>query len=588
MGFCAALVAEWCDRGLTDAVLCPGSRNTPITLALSAEPRMRVHVVLDERAAGFLALGFARATGRPAVLTCTSGSAPAHFHPAVLEADLAAVPMLVLTADRPPELQGVLAPQTTIQRDLYGGAVRWYCEPGPPAAGSEPWWADLAHDALGRSCGERPGPVHLNLAFREPLVPTGWSVSTVHDSRDEPLRSPVRSTQDDVAQAATGNPWQLTDEDLARMAPLISARRGVVVAGDRTARTGHERDAVIGFAETLGWPLFADAASGVRVPAEPVVAHFDSVLRSGRFDASPPEVVLRLGALVTSRNLANWLATSGATQFAFDRYGLCPDPDHVLTRDFPVSPPDALGSLLACRPEPAPGTWSSQWARADAVASDALRAAMAPRGTDPVSEPVVARTVLASLAPGAQMLVASSMPVRDLECFAEPRDGVTVYSNRGTNGIDGMISSATGIALGSRAPTVLLCGDLAYLHDIGMLANRATRTAELTIVVIDNDGGGIFHFLDQARELDQVRFETYFGTPHGLDLVAVTAGYGVEVERLRSRAGLAAALAGASRRRGLRVLVVESQRRRNVEVHRELNDAVANGLGVSGEPRVSP
>ncbi|MCO5321442.1 MAG: 2-succinyl-5-enolpyruvyl-6-hydroxy-3-cyclohexene-1-carboxylic-acid synthase [Microthrixaceae bacterium] len=569
-GFCATLVHEWAERGLTDAVVCPGSRNTPISVALAANPSFTVHVVHDERSASFMALGLALATGRPAVLTCTSGSAPAHFHPAVLEADLSAVPMLVLTADRPPELHGVLAPQTTEQRDLYGSAVRWYCEPGAPADGSQPWWRDLARDALSRATGGVPGPVHLNLAFREPLLGAPEAFSAADGLPDTPAEAP----------RGPELRWNLTDEDAGRLGGAISGRRGIVVAGARSVVDEEERRVVLEFAEAMGWPLLADAGSGLRVPSASLVPHFDAIVRSGCFEDHPPEVVLRLGGLLTSKALGGWLARSGAQQFGIDRFGMCPDPDGVLTAKFNLAPSDALGAIRVAGVEPGPDQWRDRWQEAQRLAAGAIGAALEPRGSGAVTEPAVAREVMASMPEGGRLFVSSSMPVRDLEGFAAPRTGVVVYSNRGTNGIDGSIATACGIAIGSAGPTVALCGDLAFLHDIGSLSGLAGRGVELTIVVVDNDGGGIFHFLPQAQQLDGETFESLFGTPHGLDLVSVASGFGLQAERVASQVGLAAVLAGARTRGGVRVVVVPSARTRNVDVHRALDAVVADALGV--------
>lgn len=573
--FCATLVDEWVSLGVTDAVVCPGSRNTAISVALVSEPRIRTQIVHDERSASFVALGLALSTGRPAVLTCTSGSAATHFHPAVVEADMAAVPMLVLTADRPPELQGVLAPQTINQRDLYGAAVRWYCEPGPPAAGGAPWWRDLARDAMARACGEVPGPVQLNLAFREPLTGVGGAL---------PKPDPVPDANGRHVFGES-TPWSITDEDVARLVPAISGRRGVVVAGARACRWPEERVAVLGFADALGWPVLADAPSGLRVPADPVVDCFDSILRAGVFDEDPPEVVIRLGGLLASKATNQWLSGTPALHLAVDRHGRCPDPDGVLSQRFVAVPSEVLSRLGTGDPAPAPAGWTRKWSTANRACSEAISRSLDSVSPGNVNEPAAARDVMAAVPHGGSLLVASSMPVRDLEAFAEPRDDVVVYSNRGTNGIDGTVATGTGIALGSTKPTVVLCGDVAFLHDVGSLNGLGQRDVALTIVVIDNDGGGIFGFLAQADAIDEEVFETVFGTPHGHDLVGIARSFGLFAEGVSSRAGLKAALAGATARGGVRVVVVRSDRRVNVEVHRRIQEEVTLELAHLGGGR---
>lgn len=563
--FCATLLDEWVALGLTDAVVCPGSRNTPITVAVMSDPRVRVQIVHDERSAAFMALGLALASGRPALLSCTSGSAAAHFHPAVVEADMAAVPMLLLTADRPPELQGVFAPQTIDQRDLYGSAARWYCEPGPPAAGGSPWWRDLARDAMARSCGEVPGPVHLNLAFREPL--TGV-----------PGELPPRN--DDGGSAMIGVPrWSITDEDVARLLPLVSARKVLIVAGARAVRTDGERAVVTAFAQRMRWPVLADGPSGLRCATPWLVEHHDAILRSGSFEEHRPEVVFHLGGLMASKATNTWLADAPAVHIGIDRHGRCPDPDGLLSQRFTAVPADFLARLAEVEPDPAPELWSGRWTIASVAAAAAVSGAIDAASPGVLNEPGVAHDVMSAVPSGGSLLLASSMPVRDHEAFAAPRDDVTVFANRGANGIDGTIATGTGIALGSGGPTVVLCGDLAFLHDVGSLNGLTRRGVDLTVVVVDNDGGGIFHFLAQAALLDETLFEEAFGTPHGHDLVGIARSFGLDAEVVASRAGLSAALTDATGRGGARFVFARTDRHTNAEVHGSIAALVAREVG---------
>jgi len=565
--YCATLVDEWRRLGLTDAVVSPGSRSTPMALAFAQQPGVRVHVVHDERSAAFTALGLGIGNGRAAALLCTSGTAAANFHPAVIEAHQAAIPMMVITADRPPELQGVGAPQTIDQRDLYGTAVRWYCEPGPAAMDGAPWWRDLARDAWIRTLGTKPGPVHLNLAFREPLIGTPLDLS--------PAREPL------PALPSPGAGWGVIDEELAQMAVAASGRRGIIVAGSRAAVDAADVQAVLALADRLGWPVIADALSGCRVEHPAVVTTADQVLRhEATAERLRPEVVVRLGGLHASRVLNEWIDRSGATQVGVDRFGLVPDPNHVLGRSFPADPAEVCGQLASSRAEPAPAEWTTWWRTAHAAARGALDGALRTGGA--ISEPVAAIEALAAVPDGGVLVASSSMPVRDLEWFAPAQDGVRVLSNRGANGIDGVTSTAVGVAL-TGAPTVLLIGDVAFLHDTNALIGANRRGVNLTIVVIDNDGGGIFSFLPQADVLDREQFEQLFGTPHGLDLVAVSLAHGVAAERVTSRAGLQAALSGAGLRGGTRVVVVQSDRAQNVAAHRALTAAVAAALDSSSD-----
>lgn len=555
--YCSTLVDEWTRCGVTDAVLSPGSRSTPLALALARDPRVRLHVHHDERSASFMALGLGVTSGRPAVLVCTSGTAAVQFHAAVVEAHQAFVPMLVLTADRPPELQGVGAPQTIDQRDLYGRSVRWYCEPGPPAAGGAPWWRDLARDAWVRTSGERPGPVHLNLAFREPLVGEPGELPAPDGAPPEPR---------------PGASWGLPDEQLGALASRVSGRRGVVVAGVRAARDREGSDAVHRLAGALGWPVVADGPSRCRRELATTVTVADPLLRHApAAEALRPEVVLRLGGLLSSAALNRWLASSGALQVGIDPHGASPDPDHVLHAAHPADVARVAESL-APLVSPAPSSWAAAWSAAQRQAGRAVSQVLSRHSE--VTEPGVVVEALSLLADGGRLVVSSSMPVRDLEWYGPARDGVTVLANRGANGIDGVVSTAVGVALDGE-PTVAVVGDVAALHDSNGLLGLADRSVNLVLVVVDNRGGGIFSFLPQRERLDSATFETLFGTPHDVDLVQLAAVHGLPAERVRTRAGLRAALAGSLTRGGPRVVVADSDRDANVALHREIADAVA-------------
>ena len=537
--FAATLVDEWAHQGVTEAVVCPGSRSTPLAVALAAHPAIRVHVHHDERSGGFMALGLGIATGRPALVVTTSGTAAVELHPAVVEAHHQHVPMIAVTADRPPELQGVGAPQTIDQRELYGRAVRWYAEPGPPDVGQVAGWRHLAADSVAASTATRPGPVHLDLAFREPLVGAAGPLP----ERDATLDRPAPPH------------WGILDEEVARLTPLL-AGRGLLVAGARAAQSDADRDAILALAEALGWPILADAASGVRVPHPLVVSTFDPVLRVGEVgERLRPEVVLRLGGLMASRVTNEWLAGCGATQIGVDRHGFVPDPDHVLARQLHADVAEACRALqraAAVRAVVCAPAWAAGWGAAETAARAAIDRVLA---EEPASEPATVARVLAGVPDGGELVVSSSMPVRDLEWYAPPRQGVTVRANRGANGIDGVVSTAVGVALAGR-PTTLVIGDVAFLHDTNGLLGLAARPVDLRIVVVDNDGGGIFSFLPQAGALDHASFEALFGTPHGVDLAALAAVHGV----------------------GHLVEVVRTDRVENVAVHGRLNAAVAAAL----------
>ncbi len=557
--YCATLVDEWISCGLTDAVISPGSRSTPMALALAARSELRVHVHHDERSASFTALGLAKATGRPAAVLCTSGTAATQLHAAVVEAHQAFVPLLVITADRPSELHGVGAPQTIDQRDLYGASVRWFCEPGAPVAGGSPWWRDLARDAWIRAVGERPGPVHLNLAFRAPLLGTPGDLP--------PERDPLRVQR-------PGARWGVPDEQLAGLALSLAGRVGLVVAGERAARDAQDAVAVHRLAAHLGWPVLADGPSGCRREVPGTITMFDPLLGHEPFaDAHRPEVVLRVGGLLASTRLNTWLAASSALQIGLDPYGCCPDPDRVLAHAVTADVATFAHQIRSTVDVGAPAAWRAGWIEADRAASDAVGRVIS--GHPEATEPGVAIDVASLLSDGGILVVSSSMPVRDLEWFAPARDGMEVLANRGANGIDGVVSTAVGAAL-TGAPTALLIGDVAFLHDTNGLLGLMARHVNLVLVVLDNDGGGIFSFLPQREQLSDARFEQLFGTPHGVDLSALAAAHGVPAERVETRTGFQAALAGALTRGGPRVVVVPTDRSDNVALHDQLNRAVGD------------
>jgi 2-succinyl-5-enolpyruvyl-6-hydroxy-3-cyclohexene-1-carboxylate synthase len=553
--FCATLVDEWVRAGLRHAVVAPGSRSTPLALAVAARPELRVDVVLDERSAAYTALGLGLATGRPALVLCTSGTAATHLHAAVVEAHQAEVPLLACTADRPPELREVAAPQTIDQLGLYGRAVRWFHDPGPPDDGMRPSWRALASRAYADTVVPVPGPVHLNLPFRDPLVGDPGEIP--------PGRAGGRPWHRAAASRAV-----LDDADVDELVERLDHPRGVVVAGGGAG----DPAAVHGFAAAAGWPVLADPRSGCRVPAATTVAAFDDLLRHDRFAADHrPAVVLRVGRPPASKVLAQWLDASDAVQVQVSATPAWVDPERSADHRV-IAEPARLLRRLADRVRGASGTpWLARWRgaeeKAQAVLDDLL-------GQE-LTEPAVARAVACALPDGAHLVVSSSMPVRDLEWYGAPRTGLVVHANRGANGIDGVVSTAVGVAIATAAPTGLLLGDIALVHDASGLVGLARRAVDLRVVVVDNDGGGIFSFLPQASELSCERFEQLYGTPHGSDIAALLAAHGLPVTAVSSVDELRAAI----RRPGPHAVHVRTERTANVAHHAAIHDAVQRALG---------
>jgi 2-succinyl-5-enolpyruvyl-6-hydroxy-3-cyclohexene-1-carboxylate synthase len=561
-----AFIDELARCGLREACTSPGSRSTPLVLTLAREARIRATSHLDERCASFFALGLAKASGLPVALACTSGTAAANYAPAVIEAHEARVPLLVLTADRPPELRDVGAGQTIDQVKLYGSAAKWYLEVDDAPATPERlrWLRQTACRAFLTALDGRPGPVHLNFAVREPLVPDG------------PL------APDDGGRAG-GRPWVTrfaappgpAEALLDGLDEQLRERpRAVVVAG-RSERDPRLGASLAAFAERAGVPLLAEPTSGARRgPA--AVAHYDALLRdAGWAAAHAPELVLRVGDLPTSKPLRQWLAGLDALQVGFDPEAAWQDPAGAVATIAAADPRvtfDALASRLPRKPRAR--DWLEDWQRADRLAAQAIASVLGPDG---LSEPRVAAELGVRLPPSATLLVASSMPVRDVETFFPARpEPPRVLANRGANGIDGTVSTAFGVAAAARGPVVALIGDVALAHDVGGLLAASRLGLRVVFVVIDNDGGGIFHFLAVAGETDA--FEEHVATPHGLDFEHAAALYSLGYARAAEPETLRAALDAALAAERSTLIVVRTDREANVALHRRVWDAVARAV----------
>jgi 2-succinyl-5-enolpyruvyl-6-hydroxy-3-cyclohexene-1-carboxylate synthase len=532
------------------ACTSPGSRCTPIVLSLVREPRIRCWSHLDERCAGFFALGAAKASGRPVAVTCTSGTAAANLVPAVIEARWARVPLVVLTADRPPELRDVGAGQTIDQLKLYGDAVKWFFEVGAHDATPERlrWIRTLACRAYATALDGPAGPVHLNFPLREPLV------------LDEAL-------PDDASGRANGHPYVIVEPPATPVAargpgPHPSGRL-IIVAGAGTP----DPEGLAAYAAGAGIPMLADPLSGARRgPA--AVAHYDLLLRGPSFTAGRrPQFVFRLGDVPTSKPLRAWLADlADVPQIAFDPDRTWQDPDSVVAM--------RLRSAL-----PAPeeisiqSGWLDAWKRADAEAARRIDELLG----EGLSEPLVARRLSEWLGSDATLFVASSMPIRDVETFSPvSSDPTVVRSNRGANGIDGTVSSGFGVAAATGGPVVALIGDVALAHDVGgLLAARRLRLS-LTVVLLNNDGGGIFHFLPVASQRDA--FEEHVATPHGLEFGKVAELYDCDYERPEDLAQLKAAVERSLASPKTTIIEVRTDREQNLLLHRRVADAVTAAL----------
>lgn len=547
-----ALIDEAARLGIREVVLCPGSRSAPLAyaaLAAAEAGRVRLHVRVDERSAAFVALGLAKASRRPALVITTSGTAVANLHPAVLEAHHACVPMIVVSADRPHELRHSGANQTTVQPGIFAGAVRWEADvpaPGPDSGATA--IGPLVQAAVAAAVGAAgdAGPAHLNLCLREPLVPERWPLEP--DPAPEP------------GAAATGE--LPAGDPAAGGEPAITHReRTVVLLGDLVDPAS--RPAVSAWARARGYPLIAEPFGRHRddaaLPHGPLLLTDPACLA-----AHAPERLLTVGRLTLSRPVAAALRTPGALVEAVTDRRLVPDPAGVVGRRHALA-------ALAAEPTRPVGDWARAWLAAGERLARRVAAAPPEWGTGLA----VARAVVAALPPGATLFLGSSNPVRDLEIgVPSVPDGVTVLAGRGLAGIDGCLATAAGVAYAAGAGYALL-GDLTFLHDANaLLIGPLEQRPNLTVVVVNDDGGGIFGLLEPGAPERSAPFERLFGTPTGTDLAALCAAHGVGHERAVSAAQLAAAVAAAPS--GIRVVEVPVSRAGHRGEHARLR-ALAQG-----------
>ena len=562
--------------GLREVVVAPGSRSAPLAMEFHRRAQagdLRLSVRIDERSAAFCALGLAKAGRRPVAVVCTSGTAAAHFHAAVIEADESGVPLLVLTADRPPELRGTGANQTIDQLRLYGPAVRWFCEVGVPEArsGQAGYWRSAACRAWGLAAGSAggvPGPVHLNLALREPLVPDAAPDEMPAPAGD--LAEPRAGWPDPLGGRPGGVPWTR----FAPSAELARAERGLVVCGDGDYDPGP----LLELAEAAGWPVLAEPSSNARRGPCALSAYQYLLADAGFAAAHRPEMIVSAGRPGLSRGQLALLREAGTARHAVIAQGpgRWSDPARTAT-DVVARVRLAPGSV----PDQAPAAaWLTRWRDADHAVRVAIDAVL--DTGERLSEPRLARDLAAALPDGALLWAASSLPIRDLDQQLAPRSGLRILASRGASGIDGLVSSAIGAALAHQAsgggPAVALLGDLALLHDApGLLIGPGEPRPDLCVIVVNNDGGGIFSTLEQAAFPGP--FERVFGTPHGTGIAELAAAAGVPYRRIERAGDLAAVLpmAGAPGT-GISLVEVRTDRPGQAALRQRLAEAAAASL----------
>ncbi|MFH2055915.1 MAG: 2-succinyl-5-enolpyruvyl-6-hydroxy-3-cyclohexene-1-carboxylic-acid synthase, partial [bacterium] len=563
------ILAELTRLGVTQVYLSPGSRSTPLAIAAAESESVNTTIHFDERGAAFAALGYAKACGRPAALVCTSGTALVNYYPAIVEASMSLTPLIILSADRPLELRNCGAPQTINQVEIFGDYLRRFVDLPAP---SEDFAPDMLLESVDQSyraaTGSPAGPVQLNCQFREPLAPLGglreWSdfLAPVSDWLKSGWPLP----------ATDSSSTSVDQNEVTEVASLLArAKRGVILAGPLPAARKHE--AVVRLAEQLKWPVLADISSGLRFgrESESLVAHADLYLRDEQVAATlRPDLVLQFGAVPSSKAVLSFAAESGADYTQISEHLLSQDPLHAVTKRFRAEPNRFAEWLLTSASSSDP-EWLTQWRTAEREATKHL----APlRESGPLSEPAVAATICLLALDGSALFLANSMPIRDVDAFAQARPtALTVGSNRGANGIDGTVASGVGFAGGSGCATTILLGDLALLHDLNSLALARDSELPVVVVVLNNNGGGIFHFLPIAKV--EQHFERYFGTPHNLDFKQAAQMFSLPYYLPESPAIFESNYAEltASGRSG--IIEIKTDREQNAEDHRRLWQDIA-------------
>jgi len=546
--------------------VAPGSRSTPLVAALAANEKARSLIHFDERGTAFAALGYARATGRPAAWITTSGTAVANGLPAVVEAATDGVAMILLTADRPPELRQTGANQTIDQPDIFGDYVRWRFDLPAPDPGIDPAMVLTTVDQAAYRASSTPqGPVHLNLMFREPFLsdpedehvlsgPSSWARS------DEPYTR-YAATKPTVDWMGIQGLWET----------LRPVRRGLVVAGRLASRK--QGEAVMRLADALGWPLLPDVSSQVRLGAGGLVAHYDALLAGESFaKVHAPEAVVHVGGRALSKRLEQFLARSRPDPYVVVRENpFRLDPTHSVTHSVEANVVDFCAALARAATED-PSEDATVWTVDWRDASDVVGSHLDGISSREPNEPLVARAVSRNIPSGHGLVVASSMPVRDLDTFAAA-DGVPVpvAANRGASGIDGTVATAAGFARGLGRPVTLLIGDLALLHDLNSLA--MLRDVHVIVVVLNNDGGGIFSFLPIASQ--EEFFEPYFGTPQGVGFEPAAKMFGLGYEHPATMEEFVEAYGSACARGSSTLIEVKTDRAENMSLHRRVLEEVA-------------
>ncbi len=571
------MVEELTRAGVELFCIAPGSRSSPLTVAAASHPRARTVVHYDERGLAFFALGYTSATKKPAALICSSGTAAANFLPAVIETSKKKLPMILLTADRPPELRFTGALQTIDQVKLYGDYVRWHLDMPCPDPAIPPQMVLTTMDqAVFRAREPLGGPVHLNCMFREPLAPEPAGIDAVN------YLTPVNrwlSRHDVYTRYSTGDgagDFSTSGAGKEIIEILNRGNRGIMVVGK--LGSPEEENAVLALAERLNWPVFPDIVSGLRFRKHPNLIHyFDQVLHSrAAAEAFPIDTVLHLGGRITSKRWYRYIKKQAPRDYIMVlSHALRSDPGHMVGLRVKARVKDFAREIL---PHLEPGTGGKHLAffieasrRIDGLLRERID------GGEEITEIGTARIIGRHIPGGGGLFLSNSMPVREMDMFAPPVDKRPVIgANRGASGIDGIIATACGFARGLEKPATLLTGDLAFLHDLNSLALVRQLTHPLVMVVVNNDGGGIFSFLPIAGSKGAAEvFEPYFAVPHGLGFEKAAGMFGPAYAAPRTPKQFEDVYKDALAAKTSTVIEVKTDRNKNHQLHRDLSEKIS-------------
>ncbi|MCA1032496.1 2-succinyl-5-enolpyruvyl-6-hydroxy-3-cyclohexene-1-carboxylic-acid synthase [Bacillus timonensis] len=569
--YVASFVDELVSVGVSDVVISPGSRSTPMALLMAAHPQMNEYINIDERSAAFFALGMAKAKRKPVAILCTSGTAAANYYPAIVEAHISRVPLIVLTADRPHELRDVGAPQAIDQIHLFGGYVKWFAEMALPEKSETMlnYVRTVAGRAAGKAIAAPSGPVHLNFPFREPLVP---------NLEGENLwRKNERTTNKSFVNVTAGKPT-IDEETIEEIySSIATAKKGIIICGEHN-HVGFS-DAVIQLAEKLQFPIIADPLSQLRSGAhskEVVIDSYDAFLRNQEFCSSyQPDVIIRFGAMPISKALLLYVKNLSCPQIVVDGDGGWREPTLTASEMIYCDEIDFCTKLTKTANQNTEKKWIQAWQGVNNLSKDYLM------HKEEISENLfegdVFNSLLSLLPNKATLFVGNSMPIRDLDTFFFNNDkDITVLANRGANGIDGIVSTALGASTALDHPLVLVIGDLSFYHDLNGLLAAKLHKLNITIILINNDGGGIFSFLPQAKE--EKHFESLFGTPLGLNYEYAVRMYGGSYSQVESWMEFNEKMTESLSETGLSVVEIVTNREENVVLHKKMWNRVSQEI----------